>query len=633
MIPLIPLKIKSIHLFNFSSLRDFCQENKVLRILLYCYVVIFPLLLFICLELLNPASSAGLFDGFPNVPALLFSAALIALMALAIYSLTGSVFISYGITTLIFLTMYIVNYFKLAITGGVFVPLDIFLAGAAFQVTDPGVVRISRTLLFVIFAVFAINVPLFFISIKVRFAWRIGILPVVALIFLVFLSGNFAVNRILPVFELNRGTVSQRYRDRGLVLGFYTEAVRARRPRQIEIGLSFFQLSQPAQIADGVLPNVIVIMSEAFMDPTVFDNLSFSQYPIPNFRQISEQGTSGNVMVPAFGGGTINTEMEFLMGLPHLFYGSRFHVPPENLRRYFPHEFPTSLPWLFRENGYRTVGVHTFYGTFFNRNTIYPLIGFDDFIASEQMPYALYKGPFISDEYFTDRIIEQILQAESDDVPLFLFGISMQNHWEFDPLKYYTLNLDVMSESPVLSERHIHHVNSFMQGIFDADKQLGRLVNFIYNRDTPTIVVFFGDHLPILGTHADRIFEQLGFLTSQDDFSWDLQDRVNVFHTPYLVWANYDIELGDWGNLSTYFLGAQVARASGITINRYYAYLLQSREYFRGLTNYLYICVDGQYHYGWQFREQEYILALESLWQSIVFGEGYYRNRLAQLME
>jgi len=623
-------------MFNFSGLRDFFWETKIIRIALCCYVIIFPLLLFVLLELLNPASSAGLFLGFPSIPTLLFSSVLIALTALAIYSLTGSVPLSYGVTSFIFLAGYLVNYVKLAITGGMFVPSDVFLAGAAFQVTDPGVVRISFSLVFRVILILLINLPLCFVNLKTRFKYRIGILPVIIIFVLVFLSGNFAVNRIFPAFGLDRGTVSERYRDRGMVLGFYSELVRSRRFRQFGMGQFFFTGNNGlAQIPPDTLPNIIVIMSESFMDPMTLDNITFSRYPIPNFRRLgdSAQGISGNVLVPVFGGGTINTEFEFLMGLPQVFYGSRFHIPPQNIRRYFPRDFETSLPWLFRENGYRTVGVHTYYGTFFNRNIIYPLIGFDEFVSSEDMPDAVYKGLFISDEYFTDRIIEQILQAESDDVPLFLFGISMQNHWGFDPMKYDTLDLDVMSESPVLGERHTHYMNSFLQGIFDADKQLGRLVDFIEYRDTPTIVVFFGDHLPILGMHTDRIFEELGFVTSQDDFNWNLQDRVNIFSTPYLVWANYDLGLEDWGNMSTYFLGAKVAQSSGITLNRYFTYLLRSRDYFRGLTNYVYICVDDVYHYGWRFRDNEYILALESLWHSIVFGEDYYRDRLAELME
>lgn len=633
---IMPVKIKSIHRFNFSGVRNFCWEIKRIRIALYCYVFIFPLLLFVLLELLNPASSAGLFLGFPNVLTLLFSFVLITLIALAIYSLAGSVMLAYGITSFILLVGYLVNYFKLAISGGMFVPSDIFLAGAAFQVTDPGAVRISFSLVFSVLLILLIILPLSLVNLKMRFKYRIAILPIIILVVLLFLSGNFAVNRILPVFGLERGTVSERYRDQGMVLGFYSELVRGRRLRQINIEQSFFAgTSGLAQIPPDTVPNIIVIMSEAFMDPMTLDNITFSQYPIPNFRRLgnSAQGISGNVLVPVFGGGTINTEFEFLMGLPQVFYGSRFHIPPENIRRYFPRDFATSLPWLFRENGYRTVGVHTFYGTFFNRNIIYPLIGFDEFISSEQMPEAVYKGTFISDEYFTDRIIEQILLAENDDVPLFLFGISMQNHWDFDPMKYETLDLDVMSESPILSERHTHYMNSFMQGIFDADKQLGRIVDFIESRDTPTILVFFGDHLPILGVHADRIFEQLGFVTSQDDFNWILEDRANIFSTPYLVWANYDFGLEEWGNMSTYFLGAKVAHSSGITLNRYYTYLLQSRNYFRGLTNYVYICVDDVYHYGWKFRDNEYILALEALWYSIVFGEDYYRDRLAELME
>ena len=628
-----PLKIRSVYLFNFSGLRDRCWESKNIRIALCGYVFIFPLLLFILLELLNPASSAGLFSGFPNVPALLFSSVLISLVALVIYSLAGSVLFSYGVTSLIFVIGYIVNYIKLSVTGGVFVPSDIFLAGAAFQVADPGVVNISFALVFGIFLILLINVPLYLVNFKSRLVQRIGLLPAVIIIALVLFSGNFAVNRIFPVFGLERGTVSDRYRDRGMILGFYSEVVRARQPRQLGIGSSFFaQENGSAQTPADIIPNVIVIMSEAFMDPMLFDNITFSQYPVPNFRRLgsSQNGISGNVLVPVFGGGTISTEFEFLLGFPHVFFGSRFYIAAESPRGYFDREIFTSMPWMFRDNGYRTVGVHTFYGEFFNRNIIYPLIGFDDFISSEHMPYAVYKGCFISDEYFTDRIIEQIILAEEDGVPLFLFGISMQNHWGFDPYKYHTLDLDVMSQSPNLTDYQILYVNSFMQGIFDADKQLGRLTDFIESRGTPTIVVFFGDHLPILGLHADRIFEDLGFVSQQEDFNWTLEDRVNIFHTPYLVWANYDLGLDDWGNVSTFLLGAMVAEASGITLNRYFSYLLRSRAHFRGITNELYIDLDGGFHQGWQFRNQDYVLALESLWYAIMFGED---DSLAQLVE
>jgi len=628
---------------KFIKFYHYCLKNKYVRGALLSYSVIFPFLLFRSLELINPASSAGLFSGgIPLLRLVLFSAGIVGLLSIVIYSLSGSIAISHGITSFILLVMYIVNYMKIAATGGVFVPSDVFLVNAAIQVADSSVIGISATLIAGILLVILINIPLYFVKFRLKFKWRIIMLPVTLLFAFVFLTGSIAANHVFPFLRLEQGTISDRYRVQGMLLGFYSELTVAIRPAAFETDIDslifestiFAPIEVPASGADDtrVLPNVIVVMSESFIDPMTVSGITFSQYPVPNFRRLAEESLSGNVLVPVHGGGTISTELEFLTGTPHLFNGSRFYVTAENLDKYFTREMTTALPWLFRQNGYRAVGVHTFYGTFFNRDVIYPLIGFDEFISSEQMPDAVLKGEFISDEYFTDRIIEQIMLAEEDDVPLFLFGISMQNHWEFEAMKYGTLDLDVMSNSPYLSDDILPRVNSFMQGIFDAVKQLGRLIDFVDSRDTPTIVVFFGDHMPILGRHDDRVFENLGFVSASGCYLWTLEDQVNMFQTPYLVWANFDIGQEDWGTMSTFFLGAKVAEASGINLNRYFTYTLRSHEYFRGITNELYISADGAFSRGWAHRYRIHIQALEALWRENNFGNNAFSQSLAELV-
>jgi len=608
------------------------MKTKIVKII---YCAIYPLLLFIMLERLNPASSAGLFAGFPSIRILLFSASIIFIFALVIYSISGSIFVSYITVSVILLIAYIVNYFKLAITGGVFVPSDLLLMSAAFQVAGPGVVRITARLVVGVLLVLITLVPFHFINYKAQFKNRIIALPAVSIIFVVILGGNFAVNNVFPVFGLDRGTITDRYRDNGFILGFYSDFVGPRRSPPRLFDSAFFEEIEVREMDETmpVNPNVIVIMSESFMDATILDNVTFSQYPLSNFRRLAAEGLSSSVVVPVFGGGTVNTEMEFLTGNPHVFLGSRFYVPAENMRSYFSREIPTALPWLFGNNGYRVVGVHPFYGDFFNRNDIYPLIGFHEFIAMEDMPDAPIWGDFISDEYFTDRVIEEIILAEEANEPLFLFGISMQNHWDFDPMKYGTLDLSVMAESPYLSEHETGILNSYLQGVFDADKQLGRLADFVASRDTPTIIVFFGDHMPILGQQSDRIFENLGFVSHQEDFNWTLEDRANMFQTPYLIWTNFDIDEDCWGSMSSFMLGAKVAQLSGITLNRYFAYLLQLGTNFRGMTNELYLALDGTFHYGWEFRTEDYIIMLEGLWYANMFANDAFHRSLANMME
>ena len=626
-------------------------HEKLHKTALLIYAAVFPLVLFVSLERLNPVSSVGLFSGslisvifntsYPGgIGVILFSALFLLAVALVFFGLIGSVFWSYAIVTVVALIMYIVNYFKLSITGGVFVHTDILLAGAAFGVMEGGTVNIPFS--FVVGAVFVLSLltPLWFVKIKPRFPWRIAISVLTIAVGAVFLTGEFAVYSLFPALGIDQNhSINARYKNSGFLLGFYSVFIERTLPLRVNMEYLALLTEEPPVVESGlpdedyapVLPNVIVIMSEAFMDPTLLENISFSTYPIPNFRRIAQEGISGNVLVPVYGGGTANTEFEFLSGNPHFFFGSRFYVPYENPDRYFFREIRTALPWLFRENGYRALAIHPYYGDFFNRNRIYPLLGFEYFITQEHMPYALRKGPYISDEYMTDRIIEEILRGDADDIPLFLFAISMQNHWGFDPMKYGTLELDVMSESPVLDENQTGIMNSFLQGVFDADRELGRLVDFVSEMDRPTIIVFFGDHLPILGLHSDRIFEELGWLTHQGDELWTMHDHMNLFQTPYLVWANYDIGLEDWGNMSVFMLSAFVAEASGIRLNRYYTYLLNARRYFRGIINELYIDADGGFHPIRHNRRNPHVLALRALWYENIFGEGAFHESLAEV--
>jgi phosphoglycerol transferase MdoB-like AlkP superfamily enzyme len=588
---------------------------------------------------------------------------MIALMAAGVYSITRSPLAAYGIVSFIGLILYTVNHFKMMITGGVLVPTDIFAADSAFRILMPGSVRIMPGLVVVVILVLLLHIPLYFIKVNIKWPERIMAFSGTAALFLIIFASGFTFSVLFPALGLERGTVTERYRDHGLLLGFYSEWVLPGSHTAPDIEVTTFQflaaaLAEPRlyvnehaseYVMEGneletklesepekINPNVIVIMSEAFMDPTVLKNLTFSQYPIPHFRRLSEteESISGNVLVPVYGGLTSNTEFEFLGGSPHVFFGSRLYNPYENPGKYFNREIKTALPWLFRQNGYKTVGVHPYHGDFFNRSAIYPLIGFEEFISLEHMPEARYHGYYVSDEYFTDRIIEQILLAENEGTPLFLFGISMQNHWGYDYNKYggHPYDFDVSAESPYIDNNVAARVNSYLQGIYDADKQLGRLADFIGERETPTLLVFFGDHLPILGLHVDRVFEDLGYVSHQEEFLWNLDDRINMFQTPYLVWANYPFGQGDWGTVSAYLFGALAAEASGIDLNRYFLYLLHGHGEFKGITNELYLDAGGGFHDGRKNIDKPHVKDLYALWYANLFGGDDIRSYLAEII-
>ena len=613
------------------------------RVAALVYACIYPLFLFLLLELMNPASKDGLFlVPWQNAGTVVYTAAMIFLVSVIAYSLMGSVFFAYAFTTFVLVLAYTANHFKIMVTGGVFVPSDFMLARAAIQVMDTNNIVVERTLLAVMFFVLLFFLPLYFAKLKMKLRQRLVLLPASTLLFAVVFVFGFFANLGHGALGLTNVRAIDRYRDNGFVLGFFSELAGIGNPvfadiPTYEITAAFSRnpshervfAGNPLSACEPVNPNVIVIMSESFFNPNVLPNITFSQNPVPNFHRLGKEHLSGRVIVPSLGGGTANTEFEFLAGSPHVFFGNRWYVAFENVGRYFSRNISSALPWLFRENGYRTVGVHTFYGTFFNRDRIYPRLGFDLFVSSEDMPNASYKGRFISDEYFTNRLIEQIVLAEEAGEPLFLFGISMQNHWPFYEGKFDEHH--VLSESPYLSHGELGIVNSFLQGIFDADKQLGRLIDFIETRDTPTIVVFFGDHLPILGTHEQGIFEALGFLGRQEEWFWELGDLEAAFSTSYLVWTNFPHEQECFGTVSTFMLGALTAQMSGINLNRYFMYLLGASESIRALSNELFLARGGEMDYGFLNRSNREVLLLESLWEHKMFGRGEFARSLSEV--
>lgn len=61
--------------------------------------------------------------------------------------------------------------------------------------------------------------------------------------------------------------------------------------------------------------NILFLQLETFIDPTEINFLKFSEDPIPNFRKLMDEYSSGYYKVPAVGAGTANTEFESITGM------------------------------------------------------------------------------------------------------------------------------------------------------------------------------------------------------------------------------------------------------------------------------------------------------------------------------
>ena len=133
-------------------------------------------------------------------------------------------------------------------------------------------------------------------------------------------------------------------------------------------------------------PHIIAIMNESFADLSVINDFTVSEDYIPFFRSIEKNAIKGNVHVSVFGATTPNTEWEFLTSNSMAFVPYRT-VP---YQQYITRK-SYSIATLLKEYGYSTSAIHSYYPQGYNRNIVYPLIGFDKFLHMNNMDNSFHK--------------------------------------------------------------------------------------------------------------------------------------------------------------------------------------------------------------------------------------------------
>lgn len=267
-------------------------------------------------------------------------------------------------------------------------------------------------------------------------------------------------------------------------------------------------------------PNVIFIMNESFSDPNKIKDVRYSVNPMQNIYTLKEQENCiyGQTSTAVIGGGTSLPEFEALTGMSSYYLEKQIFPYTSYIKSDI-----NSIVRVYNSNEYTTVGFHPNTKTFYNRENVYKYLGFDKTIFLENMKNPEIKAGRVSDNEFANQIIKIYDETEGKK---FIFGVTMQNHMPYDGNLYE--NYDVIVESNKLEEGIKQELQNYVQGIYDSDQMYIKLVNYLKTTNEPTILVMFGDHLPSIS----------GFdLYKNSDFS-----AIDYYTTPYIVWANYNME-------------------------------------------------------------------------------------------
>ncbi len=307
------------------------------------------------------------------------------------------------------------------------------------------------------------------------------------------------------------------------------------------------------------LPNIIVIMDEAFSDLSVLGEVPASEDYMPYLHRL-QQGQSNTITgflnVSVCGGDTANTEFEFLTGNTMAFLPSG-SIP---YQQYLKEEIP-SLASHLAGLGYETCAMHPYPADGWNRKEIYPLMGFErmEFLPDYRGTFGFsYVRNYVSDRTDFQKIIETYEQKEAG-TPLFVFNVTMQNHGSYTK-EYDNFTADIMvkgADNPALDR--------YLSLLRLSDQALEELISYFDRQEEKTVIVFFGDHQPNNAV-AHSVF--------------DGNDETLRYQVPYLIWANYEIGEQTQADTSANYLAAHVLEAAGVPTSPYQDFLLELETHY-----------------------------------------------------
>ncbi|MEE3420168.1 MAG: LTA synthase family protein [Lachnospiraceae bacterium] len=308
-----------------------------------------------------------------------------------------------------------------------------------------------------------------------------------------------------------------------------------------EIISSFWKYAFSSEENDRATPeNIIFIMDESFADFSVYPHFQADTDTMPFIHSMEENTVSGNLLVSVKGGNTANTEYEVLTG------NSCEFAPSTVAYNSFIRTNQYALPRILRSQGYETVAIHPFHRYGWNRPSVYEHMGFDSFLSlDDAFEGADTVRDYVTDEADFDKLIE-LVQKKKKGAKLFLFNVTMQNHGQY---KYAPFEATV--HVPDFNGENKSQAEQYLTLAHMTDEAVKKLITYFESSDEKTMIVFWGDHQPMIG---DDFWEYCLGVNDMDSITFE--QRQLMYLTRFFIWTNYRLPKGTGATASGDLLSA-----------------------------------------------------------------------------
>lgn len=319
----------------------------------------------------------------------------------------------------------------------------------------------------------------------------------------------------------------------GLLPSLWRYAEQESTPLSVASPFDFLSLEDSA----GNLPHLLAVQSESFFDPRPL-YAGIRTNVLAEFDRLrSDAIVHGKLKVPAWGANTVRTEFAFLSGVGE---------DKLDVHRFNPYRAITagcdvaSLASYLKRLGYRTICIHPYPASFYQRDRVYPRLSFDEFLDIRAFDDSMRFGPYIGDVAVADKV-DVLLQHATE--PVFVFVITMENH---GPLHLeHVASADVTALYTVPPPDGCDDLTIYLRHLRNADRMIVKLRQVLDRCERTASLCWFGDHVPIMPS----VYETFGAPNGEVE---------------YVIWSSRNLNGSQERELYAHGLAVDWLRAVGV---------------------------------------------------------------------
>ena len=565
----------------------------------------FAAMLFVCYFLIEFPSNQGFLVSYEAPMFFLVNMGSLALVFLPVYFLLQQTRMGMAFCMIASFLLGTAEHFVLSFRGSPIQPLDFLSLGTASEVasgyslTPTGPIEVSAVVLIVSLVVLFWRVP------KIRITKK---MLVVNLALAVVAAGGMYALGTHHEIQNEYGSKVNAWDPRPDYVRFGYPFCTLVRFQQLTVPVpqgysaeAADQIMADAQAADETVhvadkPTIIAVMNESFSDMSAYPSLKNSAAKLSLYSELLKDPgviASGTAYASVYGGGTCDSEYEMLTGnaMANLCAGQRPYIQ-------FPFDSPQeSLASVLKEQGYATTAIHPADATNWNRDKVYPAMGFDRFIDINEFSGAERIKGFTSDRETYKKVLELLDEgsgaggtgaagSSADGVrdaaytqPQFIFDLTIQNHGGYAT---GLIREDQWVDVKYGDGQTYDELSEYVSCVKQSEIALQWFLEELKKRDENVVVLFFGDHQPWFTEWLDDI----GVEEKIEDKT--AEQSALHFCVPYMIWSNYDSaateayrdERAKLANTDTSinYLGMMTMRAAGVKLSPYQAFLAQQQK-------------------------------------------------------